>query len=265
MTVLPSSEEAAFAGIVSPSWPALPGERGGSVGPRCGAAPVGGEAAWYQLSAGERQSWAGVLGAVLYRNDDFVEKEANRIIWESVLLLVSVGVLNVFLQGYILQHLSHGRAVTSSVLWLNTAFFYYFFSVYSADICSVIFLYEHHFPHDWTITCWLMEPFCVLTCHLSWGLWETVPGFTFFTVGIHYCWWFKKCLARIAAASSLVIKLLFHTRKKLSCHASHRDFRETSICNFKTAYWLVFNNRKISEERWNTWILVSLKNNYKAF
>lgn len=48
-----------------------------------------------------------------------------------------------------------------------------FFSDDATDICAFVFLYMYHFPQDCTITCWLMRPFHVLTCHLSWGLWET--------------------------------------------------------------------------------------------
>lgn len=48
-----------------------------------------------------------------------------------------------------------------------------FFSDDTTDICAFLFLYMYHFPQDCTITCWLMRPFHVLTCHLSWGLWET--------------------------------------------------------------------------------------------
>lgn len=124
-------------------------------------------------------------------------------------------------------------------MWLNTAFFSSFFIfILCGHLCF-------HFSVWVPFSPWLnnnlltSETFCVLTCHLCWWLWEQNYRISIFYSECPLLLVIKISLTWITGSPSLVIKLLFHTGKKLSCCASHRDFRETSTFSLKRAYWLV--------------------------
>ena len=85
--------------------------------------------------------------------------------------------------------------VMSSDTWLNLAFF--LFSQPTLQTSVLSFFCEYRFPHDWTVTCWAVKPFCVLTCWWPWACGRHASRIMFFTVSVRYCWRSKKVLLEL--------------------------------------------------------------------
>lgn len=161
-----------------------------------------------------------------------------------------------FLQGPMLQPFFFPK-VWGRYWWYMVNTLLAFFSDDTTDICAFLFLYMYHFPQDCTITCWLMRPFHVLTCHLSWGLWETQSWDLNSIQWVSITTGNLKSLTPIAFSLSVLIRLLFHRWKKLLFYAitGTSERSDFAIINGCIDWSLLIKKPSSSKERWSTWIL----------
>lgn len=194
-----------------------------------------------KMSTGGSWCWVPGRQAVLYGNSYLTEAEIKgkyNNLRVFGLLLVSVSLDHLPVRPYPVMLCPRAVAGMSPDV---VKFCLLLFILYLSTLWHLCFHFSVWVPfsHDWTITCWPVKlpVYSPVTYAGDCGkqndriciLYSECP--LLLEIKISLTW--------IAGSLSLVIKLLFHTRKKLSCCASHRDFRETSTFSLKRAYWLV--------------------------